>query len=105
MIHLMGSAPQVGKSTPDHSASQTGPLNLNGSITVENTLTEDAGPSWVSKLPSKEQVGVPDRIVTESKVFRDTAKAHGFTYFDIHPNRNAALESAYETLTGNPHTN
>ena len=67
-------------------------------ITVDDLVNKDSNPNWVSKLPPEEQAKIPEHLINLSRGFEEEAKKHGFPYFDIYPDRQAALESAYQAL-------
>ncbi|MEI6478382.1 MAG: hypothetical protein WCO52_05350 [bacterium] len=67
-------------------------------ITLDELLNLDEGPGWVGELSPEEQAKVPDQLTGWSKMFEDEAKKHGFPYFDIHPDQEKALDTAYSTL-------
>lgn len=67
-------------------------------ITLEDLKQIDSKLDWVSKLPPEKQADLPREFIERSKMFETEAPKHGFSYFDISPNRQAALESAYNEL-------
>jgi len=54
--------------------------------------------NWVSRLSPEEQAKIPDQVMQRSEIFRDESQKHGFPYFDIYPDREKSLESAYSVL-------
>jgi len=54
--------------------------------------------NWVSRLPEEEQAAIPQKLVQLSKEFEVAAAKYRFPYFDIYPDREKALESAYSAL-------
>lgn len=53
---------------------------------------------WVSKMSPEEQTKLPEQFIKRSKLIEAEAKKYNFPYFDIYPDRGAALESAYIAL-------
>lgn len=92
--------------TPEQVASLQEAITLkccflgSSNITLEDITQIDPSPNWVKKLLPEEQVEVPERVMLRSVFFKTEAAHHNFPYFDIYPNRDMALESAYAFLIG-----
>lgn len=71
-------------------------------ITVEQIKLCDPN-DWVHRLAAERQAGLAESIMINSKLIESEAANHKFAYFDIHPDRNAALEDARKYLLGNHH--
>lgn len=69
-------------------------------ITLEDLKKIDSKLDWVSKMPMEVQEKLPGKLVERSKTIETEAAKYGFQYFDISPDRNRALESAYNILLG-----
>ncbi len=53
---------------------------------------------WVSKFPEEEQQKLPQQFIERSEVTKNEAGKYGFPYFDIYPDRDKAIEDAYDCL-------
>lgn len=53
---------------------------------------------WVSRFPEEEQEKFPEQFIQRSKVTKTEALKYNFPYFDIYPDRDKAIEAAYNCL-------
>jgi hypothetical protein len=67
-------------------------------ITLEDLKKIDPKLDWVSKRSPEEQSKLPAHFIKRSGVTKEEAEKYGFPYFDIYPDRESALESAYIAL-------
>ena len=63
---------------------------------LSRSITEG---NWVSRLSPEEQEKVPQQLIDTSSWYKTESLKHHFPYFDIYPNQEKALESAYAALT------
>ena len=66
-------------------------------ITLDQIKDNDSD-SWVHTMDVTRQNDLPNFIMEKSNMFKEEANKYGFAYFDIYPDRNKALEAAYEYL-------
>ncbi len=55
--------------------------------------------NWVSRMLPAEQAMIPDKLIAQSQLLKSEARTYSFSYFDIYPDREKALEAAYTFLT------
>lgn len=67
-------------------------------ITLEDLKKIKAEHDWVSKFPEEEQKKLPQQFIKRSEVTKTEAEKYNFPYFDIYPDRNKAIEAAYDCL-------
>lgn len=67
-------------------------------ITLEDVKKIDEKLDWVSKMSEEDQNKLPEYFIKRSKEVESEALKFHFPYFDIYPDRNFALESAYQAL-------
>lgn len=67
-------------------------------ITLDDLKKIDINLDWVSKLEPEKQEKLPEYFIKKSKITSEEAAKYNFPYFDIYPNRQEALKSAYEVL-------
>jgi hypothetical protein len=67
-------------------------------ITLEDLKKIDPKLDWVSKRSLEEQSKLPAHFIKRSGVTKEEAEKYGFLYFDIYPDRESVLESAYVAL-------
>ncbi|MDB5259864.1 MAG: hypothetical protein JWN37_95 [Candidatus Nomurabacteria bacterium] len=67
-------------------------------ITLEDIKKSDPKSDWVSNLSQEKQNTLPEYFIKKSKKIEQEASKNNFPYFDIYPDRNASLESAYNSL-------
>jgi len=73
----------IGKLPPDEK------VKLTKSITEGN---------WVNRLSPEEQEKVPQQLMDTSNWFKAESVKYHFSYFDIYPDQDKALEAAYTAL-------
>lgn len=66
-------------------------------ITLEQIMDNDPD-SWVHIMDPENRKGLADGIMKKSEMFKKEAEKYGFAYFDIYPDRDAALKAAYDYL-------
>lgn len=54
--------------------------------------------NWVGRLPSEKQAEIPARLARQSKELKNEAHKHHIPYVDIYPDRETALEAAYQAI-------
>lgn len=67
-------------------------------ISLEDLKKLDSKLDWVSKFSPEEQSKLPAQFIERSKATKEESAKYGFSYFDIYPDRQGALESAYIAL-------
>jgi len=67
-------------------------------ITLEDLKKIDTKLDWVSKLTPEEQSIMPSQFIKRSNSTKEEAEKYSFPYFDIYPDRQKTLESAYIAL-------
>lgn len=67
-------------------------------ITLEDIKKIDPKLDWVSRFTPEEQAELPEQFIKRSEVLKTEAARHNFPYFDVSPDRQTALESAYKAL-------
>ena len=67
-------------------------------ITLEDLKKIKTEHNWISKFPEEEQEKFPKQFIQRSEVTKTEALKHNFPYFDIYPDRNKAIEAAYDCL-------
>lgn len=67
-------------------------------ITLENIKTVQGGNDWVSKMPEDKQSGLPAWTIKKSLELKKECERLEFAYFDIHPDREKALDDCYRFL-------
>ncbi len=68
-----------------------------GNITLEQIMDNDLD-SWVHTMDPENRKGLAEGLMRKSKMFKAEAEKHGFAYFDIYPDRDAALKAAKDYL-------
>lgn len=53
---------------------------------------------WVSKFPEEAQEKLPKEFMQRSEMTKKEAQKYSFPYFDIYPDRDGAIEAAYDCL-------
>lgn len=66
-------------------------------ITLEQIMDNDPD-SWVHTMDPENRKGLADGIMKKSEMFKKEAEKYGFRYFDIYPDRDSALNDAFEYL-------
>jgi len=66
--------------------------------TLENLKKIKDEHDWVSRFPEEEQEKLPKQFMERSAVIKKEALRYNFPYFDIYPDRNKAIEAAYDCL-------
>lgn len=54
--------------------------------------------SWVHTMDPENRKGLALGIMEKSEMFKTEAEKYGFQYFNIYPNRDEALNNAFEYL-------
>ena len=90
--------------SPEQVASMQEEINLRtcfigtSNIALADLKKIDSKLDWISKLTPEEQLIIPGQFVKRSGTTKAEAEKYGFPYFDIYPDRQTALESAYTEL-------
>lgn len=67
-------------------------------ITLGDLKKIESNLDWVSKLPPEKQETIPQELMKRSTFFKTEAEKYNFPYFDIYPDREKALDDAYNIL-------
>jgi len=68
------------------------------SITLEDLKKIKYKNDWVSRFTEEEQEKFPKQFIERSAIIKMEAEKYNFPYFDIYPDRDKAIKSAYESL-------
>ncbi len=67
-------------------------------ITLEDLKKIKTEHDWVSKFTQDEQEKLPKHFIQRSAVTKGEAEKYNFLYFDIYPDRDKAIDAAYDCL-------